>query len=138
MDQNRRSFLMNSGKLVAGTTLLSALPLEIIYAKRRKVSANDKIQMALIGCNGMGWSDLTAHLKIPDVEFVALCDVDENVLNKRAAELEKITGKKPKLYKDFRKLLQDKDIDAVIIRHTRSLALPDDDCCLRSRGKTFM
>ena len=106
---------MNSGKLVAGTTLLSALPLEMIYAKRKKVSANDKIQMALIGCKGMGWSDLTAHLKIPDVEFVALCDVDESVLNQRAAELEKITGKKPKLYKDFRKLLQDKDIDAVII-----------------------
>jgi hypothetical protein len=42
---------------------------------------------AAIGINGMGWSDLTAILKNPGVECVALCDVDKNVLDKRAAEL---------------------------------------------------
>ncbi|GAA4413719.1 Gfo/Idh/MocA family oxidoreductase [Nibrella viscosa] len=44
-----------------------------------------------------------------------MCDIDSNVLNKRAAELEKSTGTKPVLYSDFRKLLENKDIDAVII-----------------------
>src|ERR1043166_199280 len=80
-----------------------------------KAMQNDKITVALIGCNGMGWYNLTDHLKFPEVECVALCDVDENVLNKRAAEVEKMTGKKPKLYKDYRKVLEDKSINAFII-----------------------
>src|SRR5688500_14635216 len=101
MPYHRRKFLENSGKILAGTTLLSSLPFELISAQKKNVSANDKIRMALIGCKGMGWSNLHAHLKIPEVEFVALCDVDQNVLNERAAELEKKTGKKATLYKDF-------------------------------------
>ncbi len=80
------------------------------------VSQNDKISIALIGCNGMaGCCNLTDHLKFPEVECVALCDVDENVLNKRAGELEKLTGKKVKLYKDYRKVLEDRSINAVIV-----------------------
>lgn len=79
------------------------------------VSPAGKITIALIGCNGMGWYNLTDHLKFPEVECAALCDVDENVLNKRAAELEKLTSKKPKLYKDYRQVLDDKNINAVII-----------------------
>jgi predicted dehydrogenase len=46
---------------------------------------------------------------------MALCDVDSNVLQSRAAELEKKSGKKPTLYSDYRKLLENRDIDAIII-----------------------
>src|SRR6185312_5768376 len=53
--------------------------------------------------------------QFPEVECVALCDVDENVLNKRATEVEKMKGKKPKLYKDYRQVLEDKNVNAVII-----------------------
>lgn len=63
----------------------------------------------------MGWYNLTDHLKFPEIECVALCDVDENVLNKRSTELEKMTGRKAKLFKDYRKLLEDKTINAVIV-----------------------
>src|ERR1700754_2104651 len=100
----RRDFIQKAA-LATGAAMLS-FP---------AVSQNDKITVALIGCNGMGWYNLTNHLKFPEVECVALCDVDENVLNKRAAELEKQTGKKVKLHKDYRKVLEDKSIDAVII-----------------------
>ena len=48
------------------------------------ISANDKIGVGLIGCNGMGFDDLKAFLRNPEVECVALCDVDKNVLEKRA------------------------------------------------------
>jgi predicted dehydrogenase len=103
----RRTFLTHSATFAAATTLSPLI--------NACASPNDRISVALIGCNGMGWFNLTDHLKFPEVECVALCDVDENVLNKRAAELEKMTGKKPKLYKDYRKVLEDKSINAVII-----------------------
>src|SRR5688572_2681693 len=103
----RRQFIAKSATIAAATALSPLV--------KAGISQNDKIAVALIGCNGMGWYNLTDHLKFPEVECAALCDVDENVLNRRADELEKLTGKKAKLYKDYRKVLEDKDIDAVII-----------------------
>jgi predicted dehydrogenase len=64
----------------------------------------------------MGFADLTAFLDHPQVECLALCDIDENVLNRRAADVEKMRGKKPaNLYKDWRKLIDNKDINVVIV-----------------------
>ncbi|GAB2557823.1 Gfo/Idh/MocA family oxidoreductase [Spirosoma areae] len=79
------------------------------------MAPSDTVNIALIGVNSMGWADLTAMLKTPGVVCTALCDVDSNVLNKRAAELEKRTGKRATLYSDFRKVLDDKTINAVIV-----------------------
>ncbi len=50
-----------------------------------------------------------------NVECVALCDVDQHVLNDKANQVEKITGKKPQTFGDFRKVLEKSEIDAVII-----------------------
>ncbi|MBC8110585.1 MAG: Gfo/Idh/MocA family oxidoreductase, partial [Verrucomicrobia bacterium] len=111
---SRRKFIGDTGKILAGTLLTSSLTAEA-FAKNSKISPNDKINIALIGCKGMGWTNLTSLLKIPEVVCVALCDVDDSVLNQRAGELMQQTGKKVKLYKDFRKLLENKDIDAVVI-----------------------
>lgn len=121
---DRRSLLV--GGLAASAT--SLMPLSEAFAARRRVSANDKVQVGLIGCKGMGWSNLTAMLKGSDVEAVALCDVDLNVLNGRAAELEKASGRAPKLYGEYRRMLDDKSIDAVIIAtpdHWHALQLTD-------------
>jgi len=63
----------------------------------------------------MGWNDLVSFLKNPEVECVALCDVDRNVLNRRTDDLVKLGYKRPKLYVDYRYMLENKDIDAVII-----------------------
>jgi predicted dehydrogenase len=63
----------------------------------------------------MGFGDLENALKQPGVECGALCDVDDTVLQQRSADVEKRQGKKPLLYKDYRKLLENKDINAVII-----------------------
>lgn len=78
------------------------------------VAPSDRLNVAAIGINGMGWADLSALLKLPDVNCVALCDVDKNVLDKRVAELAQ-KGIKVKAYGDYRKLLEDKNIDAVVI-----------------------
>ena len=108
MDFNRRKFIKNTAVAAAAVsvapTILNAC-----------ASPSDKVTVGLIGCRSMGWSDLTAFLKQENVECVALCDVDSKVLEEKAAEVEKQTGKKPLTTGDFRKVLENKDIDAVII-----------------------
>lgn len=116
----RREFLQNSSKIAIGAGLVSMMPLT------SRCSANDKIVFGAIGVRNMGFSNVKSFLKNPNVECAAICDIDDEILNKRAAEVEKIneekiangenlTFKKPQLYKDYRKLLENKDIDAVII-----------------------
>ena len=83
-------------------------------AASRILGANEKINIGAIGLNGMGMSDLNSFMKMEGVECVALCDVDRNVLEKRAGEVEKKQGTKATLYDDYRELLEHKDLDAVI------------------------
>lgn len=109
MKTNRRKFIANSTTAGLGITVFPTI------LNAGKVPANDKVVVALIGCKGMGFSDLRAFLAQPGVECGGLCDVDANVLNERAAETEQITGKKPRIYADYRKMLEEKDIDAVIV-----------------------
>ncbi len=111
MEFTRRNFLRNTGSLLAGATVSPLIFSDTIGA----VAANDKVVVGLIGCNGMGFYNLSDFLKVPGVECAALCDIDDTVLNNRAAEVLKLTGKAPKLYKDYRKLLEDKSIDVVIV-----------------------
>ena len=108
---SRRTFLKSSGTAAAGIGLISSLS-----GAMASCSANEKVNVGLVGCNGMGFADLNTFLKYPQVECIALCDIDENVLNRRAADVEKIRGKKPAhLYKDWRNLIDNKDIDVVIV-----------------------
>ncbi len=108
---NRRNFLKTSGTATAGIGLASSFS-----GTMASCAPSDKVKVGLVGCNGMGFSDLSASLANPQVECIALCDIDESVLNKRAADVEKIRGKKPAfLYKDWRKLIENKDIDVVIV-----------------------
>ncbi len=112
---DRRDFLLNSSRLVAGSILLSSWDNRSL--QNLKKAPGDQINVGAIGINGMGWSDLKAAMAVAGVNVVALCDVDKNVLDKRMSELEK-TGKdisKIKLYGDYRKMLEQKDIDVVII-----------------------
>ncbi len=108
---SRRTFLKNSGSLLAGAALTP-----MVYSRMNAgVSQNDKLTVALIGCKGMGMYDLTDHLKQPGIECGALCDVDNNVLQERAKSVQELTGKTPKLFKDYRQVIDDRDIDIVII-----------------------
>ncbi|MEX6687675.1 Gfo/Idh/MocA family oxidoreductase [Danxiaibacter flavus] len=110
----RRDFLQSSSTLLMGAGLASVLPADLL-AMKKSISANGKINVAAIGINGMGWADLTAILKVPETQVVALCDVDQNVLDKRVAELTKLNIKAPTTYNDYRKVLDNKDVDVVII-----------------------
>lgn len=128
MALNRRDFLKNgtAGLAVTGASFL--FPMELLAAMRKNVGPNDTINIGLIGCKGMGFSDLTSILKMGDTNVIALCDVDENVLQSRTLDLEKAGIKKPTWYTDYRLLLENKDIDVVVIGtpdHWHCLQLTD-------------
>ncbi|GAA4315116.1 Gfo/Idh/MocA family oxidoreductase [Compostibacter hankyongensis] len=114
MHSTRRDFLKNASLAAAGTGIAGLTPLPLFPAAKR-VSPNEKIVVALIGARNMGFGDLENAMKQPGVECAALCDIDDEILNRRAADVEKRQGKAPEKYKDFRKLLERKDVDAVII-----------------------
>lgn len=107
----RRNFIKGAGTALTGGLVLSS---DLLSAMHR-ISANDKINIGVIGCNGMGWSNTNSLLKMPDVDLVAICDVDKNVINKRLADYAKLRTNVPKTYNDYRELLNDKSIDAVVI-----------------------
>lgn len=115
MTTNRRDFIRKSATAAVGAGLISLPSIEAIASQRKRVAPSDKLKIGVIGCNGMGWSDLRSHLMMSDVECVALADVDQSVLDKRAADVETMQHKRPQLFKDYRKMLENKEIDAVII-----------------------
>ncbi len=109
----RRQFLQSSSIYLAGAGIAGMLPGDLLSLKK-KIAASDKIRIGAIGIKGMGWADLTSVLKDPRAQCVALCDVDKSVLDGKVAELAKqnITVSAAN---DYRNLLDNKDIDAIII-----------------------
>ena len=79
------------------------------------LGANSRIRVAVVGLRGRGAGHIRdfAQLRHHNLEVAALCDVDENILNQRVAEAEKLTGKKPQAFVDVRRLLEEKEIDVV-------------------------
>ncbi len=114
MKNSRRSFLQQSSALAAGSLFLSSFD-ERLFS--RGAAPSDQINIGVVGLNGMGWADLSSALKLPGVHVVALCDVDKNVLDKRMKDLAdmKVDTSRIRIYSDYRKLLEQKDIDFVII-----------------------
>jgi predicted dehydrogenase len=100
----RRTFLKTGAAALA--TAASA---------RRVLGANDRIRVAVCGLRGRGWDHVRGYKPIAGVEVAYFCDADENVLNKRLADAEALGMTKPQTYVDFRKLIEDKNVDAVSI-----------------------
>jgi predicted dehydrogenase len=119
-DVSRRDFLKRSmGTTVAGTAGLWGV-------NPAWQGANDRVRVAVVGIHGMGESHIRGYASLPGVEVAALCDVDENLFEERIKKHFSDQGRRrPKLYTDIRKLLEDRDIDAVSIvtpNHWHALA----------------
>ena len=114
---NRKKFLQQSSLLLGGSVLASSLPHKAFAYTNSGVAPSDQINIGAIGVNGMGWSDVTAAVKVPGVNLVAICDIDKTVLDKRMNDMSKIgvDPAKVKTYSDYKEVLDRKDIDAVII-----------------------
>ncbi|MEH6304159.1 Gfo/Idh/MocA family oxidoreductase [Olivibacter sp. CPCC 100613] len=111
MNNARRNFIKKSTALAAVTGLSATFP--SLYSMAT-AQTQKKIRVGAIGINGMGWADLNAILKHPDVICTSLCDVDKNVLDKRSKELAD-RGIHTKGYNNYRDLLASKDVDVVVI-----------------------
>jgi predicted dehydrogenase len=108
-DLSRRDFLKTAAKTTAG--LSAAAGITFLTHPERVFGANDRVRVAVCGLHGRGKDHISAFSHLSNVEIAALCDADENVLQKRIGEV----GGKPQSYVDVRKLLQDKSIDAISI-----------------------
>lgn len=120
MKNQRREFLKNSAKVLAGSALLTSYE---SVARQSQPSA-ESLNVGLIGCRGMGWNNLKSFLKNPGVTIRALCDVDQNILEQRKTEL---AGQAifPEVFSAHQKMLELKDLNIVII------ATPDHWHCLQ-------
>ncbi len=105
---NRRAFMQQTA--LVGTGILAAPNLFAFQG-----SPNEKIVMGVVGTNSRGLFLAKMFAKLPNVEVAYICDVDSKVLEKTIAEIQKDTGKKPQGFKDVRKLLEVKDLDAIAI-----------------------
>jgi predicted dehydrogenase len=107
---SRRDFLKATSAGVAGAALgVTATSYAGI------VGANDRVRVAICGVRGRGNDHIRGFPRVPGTEIAALCDVDESVLSHRIEDIEKAGLPKPKSYVDVRKLLEDKEIDAISI-----------------------
>jgi predicted dehydrogenase len=104
----RRQFLQGAAAVGAA----SILPWSSRYAQGYQ-SPNERPVFATIGLRNQGWTITEKSFRFAD--FAALADVDANVLGTNVEKVEKRQGKKPDAYKDYRKVLDRKDIDAVMI-----------------------
>jgi predicted dehydrogenase len=84
-------------------------------ASKARGAASDRIRVGIVGVRGQGKSHIKAYSEMDNVEIAAICDIDENILDERLADVEKLGKKRPERYVDIRKMLEDKDLDAVSI-----------------------
>lgn len=105
---SRRQFLQGIAAAGAGTLLLPSANRAFGYQ-----SPSERPVFATIGLRNQGWAITSKSFGHAD--FAALADIDANVLADNVAKVEKSQGKKPDAYKDYRKVLDRKDIDAVMI-----------------------
>jgi predicted dehydrogenase len=77
--------------------------------------ANDRVRVALVGLRGRGRDHIAGFGKLPNVEIAVACDIDEKLLETRLGDIEKLTGRRPKGEWNYRKVLEDKSIDAIVI-----------------------
>ena len=107
-EETRRSFVKRIG---AASALAAG---GFLNWNPRALGANEKVVLGLIGGHNQGRGDALRAIKV-GAEIKTFCDLDQAILDKVNPDLEKAQGKAPGTTKEFRRLLDDKDIDGVII-----------------------
>lgn len=118
-NNSRRGFITKLAKGVVGASLLPNIitaadrqrNIQSLYRVNEKYSANDQIQIALIGAGGMGTADTNTAITVPGVKLIAACDLYDG----RLADAKKKWGNDIATTRDYREILERKDVDAVII-----------------------
>ena len=119
---SRRNFLKTA---TAGVIAAAVVPSTVSAGVKKPViipagakGANDRIRVAVLGINGRGKTHIEEIMGLAEkanVELAFLCDPDMNILQERAKEFETKYGRKVGIEQDFRKVYDDKTIDAVTL-----------------------
>ena len=95
----RRTFILTSGATAIQT--------------QRAAGANDRVNVAVVGTRSRGRDHIDIYARQQGVAVAAVCDIDNAQAERAVALVEKAAAPKPRAYQDFRKLLEDKSVDAV-------------------------
>ncbi len=110
-DLSRRQFLgrsaHNAASMAAGMVALSSTVMA--------AGSNEKIRLAVIGVRNQGRTLAAQFAEFSDVEVAVLCDVDSNLESLALKAVQDVSGKAPRWETDFRRVLDDRSIDAVVI-----------------------
>src|SRR5690606_2327627 len=110
MKASRRKFIKTG---MAGTGAYMITP--IMWKSPRSISPADTIHVGVIGVNSRGKYLADTYAKLPGFQVNYLCDVDKRALAKSKESVTAIQNHEPKTIEDFRELLDQSDIDAVVI-----------------------
>jgi predicted dehydrogenase len=131
MRTHRREFLRKSAAAISAAASL-ALPTIVsprVFGNTKAAPPSDRVRLGFIGVGNQGGQNVDRFLKMLDrVDIVALCDVDSSHLAEIRTRVEGKTKKKCAAYGDYRKLLENKDVDGVVITtpdHWHALATID-------------
>jgi len=109
-EMTRRKFIRRSGRsMIVGGAALAGMT--AMQSTQGVLGANEKISMGWLGCGRRGKQLVDAFSKIGGIHIAAVCDVNDP---RAEAMREKLDGK-PDVYHDYRKMLEQKDIDAVVV-----------------------
>lgn len=109
MSFERRRFLKNTvaalttSHIVAGTAMVA------------KAVASERVRVGVMGAGGRALSLIQTFASNPEVDIVAIADVDESKLGPGVTAVAKLHGREPRVDRDFRRLIDDKTIDAIVI-----------------------
>ncbi|MDR0698467.1 MAG: Gfo/Idh/MocA family oxidoreductase [Tannerella sp.] len=119
MDNCRRKFIKKTGIGALGLTIGGILPAFDASSYSRIIGANNRINVMTVGVNSRGNALANNFARQKDCEVVSVCDVDKRAVEKCIHDVKIVQTRTPKGERDFRKALEDKQTDAVVI------AMPD-------------
>jgi len=105
----RRTFLKQAAAAASFATL------GVLNILRAGESPGRKLVLGVMGCNGRGMAHISEFLAVPNLEIAYVCDVDSRAVERGVAAVAKKQSRKPQGVKDFRRMLEDKDVDAISI-----------------------
>ena len=105
---------------------------------KRISGANEVLKIAIIGCNSRGASMAGTFARQKNVEIIYVCDVEDKAMQKGIKAVKDVTGKEPKGIKDFRKILDDKNLDAVYIATPDHWHAPASILCVKAGKHVYV
>ena len=115
MENKRRSFIKKTAMGVSAASIGGILPGFSAHSYGNILGANERLKVACMGVNSRGNAVGSNFAMQPNCEVLYSCDVDSRASEKFIANIAKIQNKKPKHSTDFKKALDDKDVDILIV-----------------------